>query len=329
MGENSAKNCGDLRSSTDAIMMAQLLPLQPNSERVSQLLPTVKCSSCNSPVAISALADHVCPPVSSAARTPPPHRPTNTTASQPRLRTLSSGSNARRATPTPPPVARLPPPPLKPPQQVQPPDRRVVSPRIPGPPQTPASQHPPSLLSNRNHTTSSSNTPSTPPVSSAHVSQQPSATNVRAQYTQPPDRLPPLQLPPSRTPYYPEDGIDTSTGGEAGMAGVGRRGFAAVARAAMYTANYQRRVELPRFLDIDAASRGESVTVLPIEAVTLMCCCDYSRNRNSSPLSRFFPFPWLYFSVSSNPTHSRRQNLFAGFVSIRNANPFTCVKSFS
>ena len=249
-------------------MMAQLLPPQPNSERISQLLPTVKCSSCNSPVAISSLADHVCSPMSSAPRSPPPLRPTNTSASQPRVRTLSSGSNARKATPTPPPVGRLPaPPPLKPPQHVQPPvrsDSRIVSPRIPGPPQTQAPQHPPSLLSNRNHNTSRSNTPSTPSVSSAHVS-QPSAANVRSQYTQPPDHLPPPQLPPSRTPYYPEDGIDTSTGGEAGMAGVGRRGFAAVARAAMFTANYQRKVELPRFLDIDAASRGESVTVLPTD----------------------------------------------------------------
>lgn len=318
-------------------MMAQLLPPQPNSERVSQLLPTVKCSSCNSPVAISNLADHVCSPMSSAARTPSPRRPTNTSTSQPRVRTLSSGSNARRATPTPPPVARLPPPPLKPPQHVkplqhvqqpqhvQPPVRstsRAVSPRIPtGPPQTPAPQHSPSLLSNRNHNTSRSNTPSTPSASSAHVS-QPSAANVRSQYTQPPDHPPPPQLPPIRIPYYPEDGIDTSTGGEAGMAGVGRRGFAAVARAAMFTANYQRRVELPRFLDIDAASRGERVTVLPTEAVTLIC---YSRNRNSSSISRFFPFPWLFFSVSSNSTHSRRQNPFAS----RNANPFTYVKLFS
>ena len=72
-------------------------------------------------------------------------------------------------------------------------------------------------------------------------------------------------------PYYPEEKIDTSSGGEAGMAGVGRRGFAAVARAAMFTAaNYQRRAELPKFLDIDAASRGKADTIRPIEAVILI-----------------------------------------------------------
>jgi len=60
-----------------------------------------------------------------------------------------------------------------------------------------------------------------------------------------------------------ELGIDTKTGGEAGMAGVGRRGFAAAVRAAMYVsltappAN-RRPVASPRFLDIDTASYGES-----------------------------------------------------------------------
>lgn len=339
--------CGrlwDLRSSTAATMMAQLLPPQPNSERISQLLPTVKCSSCNSPVAISDLADHVCPPMSSAARTPPPlqprqsppARPANTGASQPppgdpaRVRTPSNASNAHR--PTPPAVTRVPPPPLQP-LHVQPPVR-AAAPRIPAAPQTsvPSSvirQHPPN---NRSHSTSPrpfvtrSNTPSTPSVPSPHVPQS-SAANVRL-YKQPPDH--PQPQPPNMAPYYPEDDIDTSTGGEAGMAGVGRRGFAAVARAAMFTANYQRRVELPRFLDIDAASRGESVTVLPIEAVTLMCCFDYSSNRNAASVSRFFPFSWPYFSVSSNTAYSRRQNPVTGSFSIRNAcHPFACVKSVS
>jgi hypothetical protein len=36
--------------------------------------------------------------------------------------------------------------------------------------------------------------------------------------------------------YSPESEIDTKIGGEAGMAGVGRRGFAAAARAAMFVA---------------------------------------------------------------------------------------------
>jgi hypothetical protein len=62
-----------------------------------------------------------------------------------------------------------------------------------------------------------------------------------------------------------EADIDTRTGGEAGMAGVGRKGFAAVARAAMFATpamrplgpqpQGSRRPDAPRFLDIDAASR--------------------------------------------------------------------------
>jgi len=65
-----------------------------------------------------------------------------------------------------------------------------------------------------------------------------------------------------------ELGIDTKTGGEAGMAGVGRRGFAAAVRAAMYvslTAPPANRhpvaspnVASPKFLDIDTASYGKS-----------------------------------------------------------------------
>ncbi|KAF6763775.1 hypothetical protein DFP72DRAFT_873357 [Ephemerocybe angulata] len=64
-----------------------------------------------------------------------------------------------------------------------------------------------------------------------------------------------------------EEGIDTRSGGEAGMAGVGRKGFAAVARAAMFATlpmrpmgpqaqPPNRRPDMPRFLDIDAASRS-------------------------------------------------------------------------
>ena len=64
----------------------------------------------------------------------------------------------------------------------------------------------------------------------------------------------------------PERGIDTKTGGEAGMAGVGRRGFAAVARAAMFALPPDRRMgprpqrdsNQSKYLDIDAQSRRTS-----------------------------------------------------------------------
>ncbi|KAI0797646.1 hypothetical protein C8Q75DRAFT_801579 [Abortiporus biennis] len=51
--------------------MAQLLnPTAPGTERISQILPTVKCSSCNQPVPISELGDHVCPPLPPAFKPP-------------------------------------------------------------------------------------------------------------------------------------------------------------------------------------------------------------------------------------------------------------------
>lgn len=75
--------------------------------------------------------------------------------------------------------------------------------------------------------------------------------------------------------------IDTKTGGEAGMAGVGRRGFAAAARAAMFASQMGaygspqsehppfhlqgpgldgRRANAPRFLDIVSANQYSKVT---------------------------------------------------------------------
>lgn len=91
----------------------------------------------------------------------------------------------------------------------------------------------------------------------------------------PPARTPPPPMSPG-TPRQTEP--DTKTGGEAGMAGVGRRGFAAVARAAMFTMGPApmmggsgpgpgvdpvqpnqgmdgRRANAPRFLDIGSATR--------------------------------------------------------------------------
>ncbi|KAF9477544.1 hypothetical protein BDN70DRAFT_994858 [Pholiota conissans] len=66
-----------------------------------------------------------------------------------------------------------------------------------------------------------------------------------------------------------ERGIDTKTGGAAGMAGVGRRGFAAAARAAMFTVNpMERGAGTPQpygrmpggggFMDYDDISRSTS-----------------------------------------------------------------------
>jgi hypothetical protein len=96
-------------------------------------------------------------------------------------------------------------------------------------------------------------------------------SNIRNQRDTPsPQRLylgtvgPGAGIPETHTPRQslvppPERGIDTKTGGEAGMAGVGRRGFAAVARAAMFVLppdsglgpQPQRDSNQSRYLDID------------------------------------------------------------------------------
>lgn len=55
--------------------MAQLAP-NPPTQHLSQLLPTVKCSSCSQPVPLDQLGDHVCPPPSNLSSdtipVPPP-----------------------------------------------------------------------------------------------------------------------------------------------------------------------------------------------------------------------------------------------------------------
>ncbi|KAF8163608.1 hypothetical protein B0H34DRAFT_795296 [Crassisporium funariophilum] len=80
--------------------------------------------------------------------------------------------------------------------------------------------------------------------------------------------------PPHRDSFVPaaERGIDTKTGGAAGMAGVGRRGFAAAARAAMFVGPTDRplgpqpqngrRPNAPQYLDIEAASRSTATPPL-------------------------------------------------------------------
>ncbi|KAF5330504.1 hypothetical protein D9619_005302 [Psilocybe cf. subviscida] len=101
---------------------------------------------------------------------------------------------------------------------------------------------------------------------------------------------PPPQISDDRPPPGPQEfippqerGIDTKSGGAAGMAGVGRRGFAAAARAAMFAApngrpmgpSYMgapppgppgqypmRRPNAPQYLDINADARSASTPPL-------------------------------------------------------------------
>ncbi|KIL00904.1 hypothetical protein PAXRUDRAFT_128696 [Paxillus rubicundulus Ve08.2h10] len=120
-------------------------------------------------------------------------------------------------------------------------------------------------------------------VASAPVARPPRGTSSAPPPSQGPVPFPstpaPVLPPPASTrqqpsgpvalPYSPirdiERGIDTKIGGEAGMAGVGRRGFAAVSRAAMLVASFPthhpipptisgdgRRANAPQYLDISA-----------------------------------------------------------------------------
>ena len=100
-------------------IMTQLAP-NPPTERISHLLPTVKCSSCTKPVPLDQLGDHVCPPASHSSNSasdtklvPPPlraqtaPRPSSNASTRspislffPRRRP-SAATNPRGASPTP------------------------------------------------------------------------------------------------------------------------------------------------------------------------------------------------------------------------------------
>jgi hypothetical protein len=95
--------------------MAQLAP-NPPTDRISHLLPTVKCSSCTQPVPLDQLGDHVCPPASLSSDTKPllpplkaqtlPRPSSNASTRSPITlffagRRPSAAANPRGASPTP------------------------------------------------------------------------------------------------------------------------------------------------------------------------------------------------------------------------------------
>ncbi|KDR73623.1 hypothetical protein GALMADRAFT_212467 [Galerina marginata CBS 339.88] len=119
----------------------------------------------------------------------------------------------------------------------------------------------------------------------------------------------PFVPPTSKEEFVPpaERGIDTKTGGAAGMAGVGRRGFAAAARAAMFVAppgplppaqqpmygtqgGGPRRPNAPQFLDIDAATRST-------ETPPLSAGSGYSSSHSPGPTS---PLPQSDTNMNMN-----------------------------
>ncbi len=82
--------------------MAQLLsPAGPAPGRISQILPTVKCSNCNQPVAITDLEDHICaPPTTPAATSKPPMSPTSASFLHQKYQNVIANRSAAPQTPT-------------------------------------------------------------------------------------------------------------------------------------------------------------------------------------------------------------------------------------
>jgi hypothetical protein len=92
-----------------------------------------------------------------------------------------------------------------------------------------------------------------------------------------------------------ERGIDTSSGGEAGMAGVGRRGFTAAAGAAMFVAQgprplgpktqpfYNRKQMVPQYLDLNAGARRRFISNY---LYSLIDHLDFDRGYGNSPTIR-------------------------------------------
>jgi len=318
-------------------MLASLLsPTSSAPARISQLLPSVKCSTCHQPVPLAELGDHTCEAPPSVPSLPKPtitpeaatallpghlqgrvasppraqdHQRIPSSASA-RLRINTKGGSPTQATfqPKPSPLARSDTPARDPsPLRTRPPasadDVRKRTPSIPNQ-STPATARPSISFTNQDSTpiatapppprngnaspfpTSPSRGPppalgqqrmGLPPNPSNRPVQSPSPYNPApggpfpnrpggaALPQRPPIMEPPPNIPPDQVFVPPaERGIDTKSGGAAGMAGVGRRGFAAAARAAMFVGPqgpqplYGRRTNGnpgPRYLDIDAASR--------------------------------------------------------------------------
>jgi hypothetical protein len=237
---------------SNSSFMTQLLA----GRLVSQSLPSVKCSTCGRPVPVDELGDHSCQP--------PPQRPQQQQQQRtpksaaallpPRLQNLAVNSPISPGPRSP--VVQVSSPLRSAPVIQAPPRNNSPRPKSPLPP-PPPSQTPVSAVQQHPHR----------PIPPQQLQR------VDPRYERPP---PPPDDNRGTRPTYDRNAssprpneIDTKSGGEAGMAGVGRRGFAAAARAALFTApppqhnqppsiNHipgmdGRRANAPMYLDIDAS----------------------------------------------------------------------------
>ncbi|KAK7020500.1 hypothetical protein R3P38DRAFT_2969828 [Favolaschia claudopus] len=288
-------------------------------------LPSVKCSNCAVEIPITDLEDHVCAPA-------PPLPALNTSLKNPlpkpslspgaaasllpqRLQGLVSAPGASRATPPPASSSRAPP-------VATGPSREQLRLNTGGSSlNAPSSSYPtrPSPLSNiptggrssaRDPYASGGESPirSRPPIagfgrarSGSSASAGMSPTTARPSFTR--------EMPPSPTPPPPAP-IVTQVGGEAGMAGVGRRGFAAAARAAMFAVSSggpespPPRASPPRQIDIGATIRNDS-TPPPLSTSS---GSSHSPGLAPYPESPVSPHPLNGRSVSP-PSHTPKPKL--------------------
>jgi PDZ and LIM domain protein 5/6/7 len=277
--------------------MAQLASNPPKHDlHLSQVLPTVKCSSCNYPVPLDHLCDHLCPttsppmppPSNTAHRNPGGTRSPITIApvNPPVLRRQESASLRANPNPVVPSRGAPSPAPLRkdvrspgPPNSVMPPSRtqspftpmlasssssaRQPTPRqsdnwpdvIPGnmqPARFRAQSNAPVRLAPVDARSRSHPQHHPSPSSSGLAQRSPSAHRPRplgGGVPAEPGHLVRSLTSPTRSTYssqhFVDPQIDTQSGGMAGMAGVGRRGFAAAARAAMFVAPPMPRLQPP------------------------------------------------------------------------------------
>ncbi|KAK0463909.1 uncharacterized protein EV420DRAFT_1114308 [Desarmillaria tabescens] len=280
-------------------MMASLLTPTPANPpgRISQLLPTVKCSNCHQPVPLAELGEHICtkPPPLPPVPKPASPVPSVTSGLSQRLQNLVSSPKPNNiplspSRPSPPtqqrPTSRSAPQrPTPPPQHRPTPSTASDHIRVrttSGPSSTPSRSSPlarpgpdrrdtaspaarrdlyvPSTASPLRSRTPSSDfrtrTVSSSSSSSSPSTARPSFISTRDSPSPQPQSSPKSVSPQPVAPYVVPQ-IDTKIGGEAGMAGVGRRGFAAAAHAAVFLSSQppreSRRDNAPQFLDIAAA----------------------------------------------------------------------------
>ncbi|KAJ7449947.1 hypothetical protein FB451DRAFT_745033 [Mycena latifolia] len=257
--------------------------------RMSQLLPSVKCSNCNLPVPLAELGEHICAPA-------PPLPTRNLPKSSLNIPkpSLSPGAAASLLPQRLQGLVR--PPPVSPREPLPPPSPRASSASVGGSRNDrlklntngpilnkPTYQTRSSPLSRTGDGPPPSRAPSRDPYASggeSPVQTRPgfararSGSNASSTMSSPITARPTFaavrEIPPAAPP---PPSLNTQIGGEAGMAGVGRRGFAAAARAAMLVSSPApvpppTRASPPRRIDIAATVGSKTSTPPPLSTST-------------------------------------------------------------